>query len=163
MADKTPEEQTNKTEVKPLLTYVAQHTIWHDGVETKPGETFRHPDEAVIRHLRGNGALLLDTEVRHAEDVAARQAELEAENRKLLAELDSLKAQREAEAKAVREEERTLTLASEVEPGEIVKAKQSGEQRAAAEAVAADKPEKLTKAEKAFLAEADKADKVDNK
>ena len=80
-------------ELKPLLTYITRHLVFHDGAEYPAGSEIRLTDEKAIAALRRAEAIALPSELETPEETAAREQRLAAENEALRAELDALKAQ----------------------------------------------------------------------
>lgn len=90
---------------KHMARFIVQHRLVHGDQgeaprEYLPGETFESNDEQLVATLRKAHAILLPNEVEAAEDVARRQAELEAHNAALKAELEALRAAQAEEPKA---------------------------------------------------------------
>lgn len=86
----------------PVATPVAREFVCVTGVlhgegsdlpkRYEPGETITLSDEATIAQLRKVGAIKLPEELMAADELAARQAALDAENAQLRAELEALRA-----------------------------------------------------------------------
>ena len=74
-------------------TYIVQGTLQHDGKSYPPGSEFSSDNAALIAELRRLGALALPAETMSADEIAAREAALQAQNAELAAELEALKSQ----------------------------------------------------------------------
>ena len=85
-------------EIKPLLTYITRHLVFHDGAEYPMGSEIRLTDEKAIDALRKANAIALPNELEAPEETAAREQRLAAENDALRAEIDALRAKFAADA-----------------------------------------------------------------
>lgn len=90
-----------------MAVYIVQGTLKHDGVTYTPGSEFSSDDEALCAHLRHVGALALAAETLPPEQLAAREAalqariaELEQERAALAAQVDADKSDESSESSA---------------------------------------------------------------
>lgn len=74
-------------------TYIVRGTLQHDGRSYPPGSQFASDNAELIADLRRLGALALPAETMSADEIAAREAQLQAQNAQLAAELEALKSQ----------------------------------------------------------------------
>lgn len=76
-----------------MASYIVQGTLKHDGVAYAHGATFETDDADLAQRLRHYGALRLPAEALPAEEIAAREAALQAR----VAELEAAQASTDAD------------------------------------------------------------------